>query len=277
MPTIVLDKCIQCMKCVTDCPSGAIDIKTGTIASTCIHCGHCIAICPESTILPDTGVIHPLEASNINSDDFRRFTAELRSHRRYSKKEIPQEIVDALIENMKHYGSASNARPIQITVVKSPEKIQQLNDVSASTLLKSLQLIASPLIAPFIKLFAPSIDLKSLSTYKDSFIQKQKTNKSLICHHAPVVLLFHGPVSKFGMGEADAYIWATNTTLYAKTFGLGSCFIGFIVKAMERNKDLKAAMKIPKNHKVYASLVLGYPKAEYVNETSRESPEVNLV
>ena len=99
----------------------------------------------------------------------------------------------------------------------------------------------------------------------------------MVCHHAPLVMLFHGPISKFGMSEADAYIWATNTTIYAKTLGLGSCFIGFIVKAMGRNKILKKEMNIPVGHKVYAALVLGYPKVIYKNETSRERPEVNFV
>lgn len=277
MPTIVLDHCTRCMKCVTDCPSDAIDIKKGNIASTCIHCGHCVAICPESTIMPDTGVVKPLETSTVTPDDFRRLISGLRSHRKYSKKEVSDETIEALINNMKHYASASNARPLKVTVVCNPEKIQMLNDLTAETLLKSLKLISSPIISLLVKIFAPSINIKTLTKYKDSFIEKQKNNNSLVCHHAPVVMLFHGPKSKFGMGEADAYIWATNTTLFASTMGLGSCFIGFIVKAMERNKSLKREMNIPDKHKVYASIVLGYPKAKYLNETSRKEPEAFII
>lgn len=273
MPTIKLDNCIKCMKCVSDCPSNAIDIEKGDIAQTCIHCGHCVAICPESTILPDTGDIIPLENSKITSNDFRILTSNLRSHRKYLKKEIPNEIIEELIENMKHYSSASNARPIQVTVVKNKDKIQLLNDLTLKTLIKSLNVITNPVVQLLLKVFAPTIDIKSLKNYQKSLIIKQRTNKSLVCHHAPLVMLFHGPNSKFGMGEADAYIWATETTIYAKTFGLGSCFIGFIVKAMERNKTLKKEMKIPENHKVFASLVLGYPKDNYVNETSRTKPD----
>lgn len=277
MPTIKLDKCIQCMKCVTDCPSNAINIKDGSIANTCIHCGHCVAICPESTIFPDQGDIHPLETPTFTSENFRQLTSGLRSHRKYLKKDVPIEIIEALIENMKHYASASNARPIQVTVVRNKEKIQLLNDLTAETLLKTIKLVTSPIIALLIKIFAPSIDIAGLKNYKNSFIKKQKTNKSMVCHHAPLVFLFHGPDSKLGMGEADAYIWATNTTLYASTLGLGSCFIGFIVKAMERNKTLKKEMNIPANHKVYASLILGFPKAKYLNETSREKPITKVI
>lgn len=277
MPTIKLEKCTRCMKCVTDCPSNAIDIKKGTIANTCIHCGHCVAICPESTIFPGQGDIQPLIKSSITPKDFCSLSAGLRSHRKYLKKEVSEEIIEALIENMKHYASASNARPLKVTVVKNKEKIQLLNDLTAETLLQSIKLITSPIISALIKVFAPSIDVAGLKKYKESFLKKQKTNSSMVCHHAPLVLLFHAPVSKFGMAEADAHIWATNTTLYAKTLGLGSCFIGFIVMAMKRNKNLKKEMNIPANHKVYATLVLGYPKSNYLNETSRKAPEFSMI
>ncbi len=277
MPTIHLEKCTECLKCVKDCPSGAIDIKTGFIANTCIHCGHCVAICPESTISPDHGEINPLEQSSLSSADYQKFVAGLRSIRYYLKKEVPEDIIQLLVDNMKHYASASNARPILITVIRSPEKIQLLNDLTTETLIKTLKLVTLPILKPFLKVFAPSINIHGLKRYKESFIQKQETNSSLVCHHAPLVLLFHGSVSKVDMSEADAYIWATHTTIYAKTMGLGSCFIGFIVKAMERNKILMKEMDIPAGHKVYAALVLGYPKVNYKNETSRVRPEMEIV
>jgi nitroreductase len=262
---------------VKDCPASAIDIESGVIADTCIHCGHCVAICPESTITPDFGEIIPLQTSSISPEDFQNFSAGLRSIRYYLKKEVSDETIQLLIDNMKNYASASNARPIKITVVRSQEKIQLLNDNTLDTIIRPLKLVTSPFIKPFIKVLAPTINVKSLKKYKESFMLKRKTNSSIVCHHAPAVMLFHGPVTKYGMADADAYIWATNTTIYAKTLGLGSCYIGFIVKAMERNKGLRKEMNIPANHKVYAALVLGYPKVNYKNETSREKPAVNLI
>jgi nitroreductase/NAD-dependent dihydropyrimidine dehydrogenase PreA subunit len=277
MPKILLENCTQCLKCVKDCPANAIDIKKGSIRDTCIHCGHCVAICPESTIEPDTGEIKPLQNSNLTSENFENFISGLRSVRYYLKKEIPEETILLLVENMKHYASASNSRPINITVVRSAEKIQLLNDAALDSIIKPLKLISLPIIRTFIQIFVPSINVKSLNRYKKSFIRKRKTNSSLVIHHAPAVMLFHAPVTKYGMADTDANIWATNTTIYAKTLGLGSCFIGFIVKAMERNKGLRKEMDIPKGHKVYAALILGYPKVKYKNETSRERPAVKFI
>jgi nitroreductase/NAD-dependent dihydropyrimidine dehydrogenase PreA subunit len=277
MPTILLNKCIQCLKCVNDCPSKAITIETGKIDNSCIHCGHCVAICPEQAVEPDLGAIRPLEQMTVSASDFQQLSAGLRSCRSYLKKSVPEETIRALIENIKHYPSASNARPVQITVVQTPGNVQKLNDQATGSLIKTLKLVTNPFLKPIIKVVLPSLNIEGLSKYKNQFIERQKTNSSQVCHQAPAVMLFHGPASKLGMAKTDADIWATYTSIYANTLGLGSCFIGFIVKAMERNKGMRKEFNIPEGHEVYASLTLGYPKNKYINETSREEPEFTII
>jgi nitroreductase len=262
---------------VNDCPSNAIDITSGTIDSNCIHCGHCIAICPQSTISPDHGTIKALEQSTVSPTAFQQLTAGMRSCRSYLKKDVPEETIHALIENMAHYPSASNARPVKVTVVRSKEMLELLNNSTATILINKMKLFTSPYLSPLIKLFVPSVNIDGLKKYLKSMIEKEKANKSMICYHAPAVMLFHGPKTKTGMAESDALIWANSTSLYANTMGMGTCFNGFIVKAMEGNKAFKKAFNIPVNHEVYTSLLIGYPKVQYVNETSREKPEVNFI
>lgn len=277
MPVIDLEKCNRCLKCVKDCPSRAITIETGEIAETCIHCGHCVAICPEAAVNPDFGDIFPLREHSISSDEFRKLTAGIRTCRSYLSKEIPDEVLLKLVENMKHYPSASNARPIHLTIVRTKEKIKLLNDLTAETLIRMFSFIASPIAGCIIQLFAPSLNIKKLRQYKTTFLVLRKTNDSLICHHAQAVMLFHGPFSRAGMGEADANIWATYTSIYANTMGLGTCFNGFITKAMGGKSKVNPKFGIPSNHQVYAALLIGYPKVKYQNETSRKSPDVVLL
>jgi nitroreductase/NAD-dependent dihydropyrimidine dehydrogenase PreA subunit len=276
MPVIDLEKCTRCLKCVKDCPANAITIKTGEISDACIHCGHCVAICPEMAVSPDFGYIFPLQPHPVAPEDFRSLSAGIRTCRSYQQKEISDAVLRQLVENMKHYPSASNARPIKITIVRSKEMVKLLNDLTAEALIRMFSLITSPVISLLIRIFAPSLNIKKLKRYKDSFIELKKTNDSLICHHAPAVLLFHGKASKTGMLEADANIWATYTSIYANTMGLGTCFNGFIVKAMGKKSKLNTQFNVPANHQVYASLLIGYPKVKYKNETSRKSPEVDF-
>lgn len=277
MPIIDLNRCTRCLKCVKDCPSNAITIATGAIANTCIHCGHCIAICPEMTVFPDKGEIVPLRPHSITAEDLSAFTAGIRSCRHYQSKEVPEDVLMQLVDNLKHCPSASNARPLQLTIVRSSEKIQLLNKLTEDSLIKLFSFITSPFISLLIKLFVPKMNIQELKRYKGFFLEQQKVNDSFICHHAPAVILFHGPVTKTGMLEADANIWATYTSLHANAKGLATCFNGFIVKALGKNGKHNHHFGIPVTNRIYASLLLGYPKVKYKQECSRESPEVTLV
>lgn len=277
MPVIQTEKCTRCLKCERDCPALAITIKTGEIAETCIHCGHCVAICPEKAVLPDFGEIIPLRGHRVTAEDFSLLTAGIRTCRSYQDKEVPEALLVRLVDNIKHYPSASNARPLQVTVVRSGDKIKRLNSLTEEKLLKMFSLASMFPVSLFLRFFIPAGELRKLKLYKEKFTGQRKTNDSMICHHAPAVILFHGPVTKTGMYEADANIWATYTSLFANTMGLGTCFNGFIVNAMKKKSRQNAELGIPAGHRVYASLLVGYPRVKYVNECSRKSPEINLV
>jgi len=277
MPTIQLENCIKCMKCVNDCPSDAIDIEQGTINDTCIHCGHCVAICPESTIFPEGNDITKLQSGTVSAKDFQQFSAGIRTCRSYLQKEVDDKLLNQLVENMKNYPSASNARPIEITNVKTREEVQKLNHQTAQKLIKTIGMITSPVLMPILRILAPKIGVYKLNNYKKKFIARQTPESSQVCHHAPVVMLFHAPKTKYGMAPADAYIWSTYTSLYANSLGLGTCFNGFIVIAMERNKSMRKEFNIPSDHQVYASLLIGHPKVKYVNEAGRAAPHLNVI
>lgn len=277
MPRIELELCIKCMKCVKDCPSDAIDIEKGSINDSCIHCGHCVAICPESTVYHDAGDIKKLKPALVSPDNFRNLSANTRTCRSYKDRELDNETLDLLVENMKHYPSASNARPLEITILKTRESIKKINDQTANTLIKTIGLFTSPFIMPILQVLAPKLGLRRLKNYKKQFLARQIPGSSQVCHHAPAVMLFHAPVTRFGMADADAYIWASYTSIYASTLGLGSCFNGFISNAMKRSKSMRAEFGIPAGHQVYAALLLGHPGVKYANETGRNSPEVKYI
>jgi len=226
-----------------------------------------------STVFPDEGVINKLQPSNVLSGDFQHLSAGVRTCRSYLEREVDIETMQLLVENMKHYPSASNARPVEITIFNTKETIENLNNQTARKLIDTLQVVTSPFLKPILRLLAPKLNVAPLRSYKKLFITRQTPDSSQVCHHAPAVMLFHAPVARFGMAGADACIWATYTSLFARTLGLGSCFNGFIVNAMKRSRAMRKEFKIPETHQVYAALLLGHPRVSYKNEAGRVSPK----
>ena len=147
-----------------------------------------------------------------------------------------------------------------------------MNDRTAQKLIKTIKLVTSPLLMPILKFAAPKMNISGLNNYKKQFIARQTPESSLVCHHAPSVMLFHAPVTKYGMAAADAYIWSTYTSIHANTLGLGTCFNGFITNAMVRSKAMRKEFRIPSGHQVYAALLIGHPKVKYTNEAGRAEP-----
>ena len=183
MPFIKLEKCTRCLKCVKDCPAQAITIETGEIADSCIHCGHCVAICPEMAVRPDFGDVFMLQPHAVTPKDFRNLASEIRSCRNYLQKDVPDAVLLQLVDNMKHYPSASNARPLQISIVRSKEKVKLLNDLTEEALIRMFSFVCSPWISPFLRIFVPSMNMNKLKRYRDSFINQREVNDSQICHH----------------------------------------------------------------------------------------------
>ncbi|MFC2089813.1 nitroreductase family protein [Bacteroidota bacterium] len=276
MPEIELSNCTDCMKCVNDCPVNAIDLTNERILTKCIQCGHCVAICPESCFTPFHEEIIPLGDRVIKTEMLENHFAGLRSVRKFKKSKVSETDLNRLISNMKNYSSASNTRLLEITVVQDAEKIRILNDMTMDTIIRALNLGVHPLLRPLTAIFRPGLDFRLLSKYRKSFIKQRSEGSQAVCHGAPLIMLFHGPKISESMLDADANIWAANTVSLAATMGIGSCYIGFIVKSMARNKKLKAVFGIPENHVVHSVLAMGYQAVKYVNSTGRKEPKVSV-
>jgi nitroreductase len=51
--------------------------------------------------------------------------------------------------------------------------------------------------------------------------------------------------------------------LIASSLGLGTLYTGYVVAASGRDKTIQRLLKLPKKHKVYGGLALGYPEITF--------------
>ena len=65
--------------------------------------------------------------------------------------------------------------------------------------------------------------------------------------------------------------------LMAETLGLGTCFVGFLILAIENSTELKDIMNISSDHQAIIAFTVGYPAADFLRLVARNSVKVDWV
>lgn len=265
--------CIDCGMCEKVCPSIAVHPQTATFDNTCISCYQCLAVCQPKAITLGQMQPHPITPHGIQPEAFEALIGSRRSVRLFKPKPVEEELLNRIIATLHQTPTASNGRKTGIVVITDPEKLEQLNNDVYNSLLSTYQKFTNPLMSPIARLLLGK-KYSLLKQYKKNFAEKRKTRPMLVTHSAPVVILVYQEPGMMGLPEADTNLWAGFAMLYARTFGLETCYNGFIVKALSRSNELSRKYGIPKGKKVYASLLMGYPSVKYHNTAPRKAFEV---
>ncbi|MCX5880624.1 MAG: nitroreductase family protein, partial [Deltaproteobacteria bacterium] len=72
-------------------------------------------------------------------------------------------------------------------------------------------------------------------------------------------------------------IAAANIMNFAHSSGLGTCYIGFLTLALKFSSALRNKARIPKDQKVCAALILGYPAYGHTFSASRKQPAIQWI
>ena len=105
--------------------------------------------------------------------------------------------------------------------------------------------------------------------------RRVESEKDLFFYHAPCVIIIHAPDKKFF--PQDCAIAAQNIMLGARSLDIGSCWIGFSDIMLNRSRKLKTKLNIPNNHKIMATIALGYPMKFPEKALPRKDCDVNWI
>lgn len=75
------------------------------------------------------------------------------------------------------------------------------------------------------------------------------------------------------MAVADGAIALTFAELAAVSYGLGTCWAGFVMMAA-RSEAAAAALRLPAGHKLLGAMMIGYPKVNYHRIPLRAEPQL---
>lgn len=273
------DKCTECMLCVRDCVMGVwrdINGKSQVVdIDLCNRCSHCIAVCPSDAIIHEgleKEEIVLVNRKSLNPDIYRDIIISRRSIRQFKKEPVPREVIEQILDLARYAPSASNDQNVGYIVVTDKRLIEETaKDIFV--FISRLYNKTKKGIVGIITKFTGLADNRYLKIM--DYVQKQnaETGRDFFLHGAPVLILIHAPKdTRFTSDNCN--IAATIIMNYAHTLGLGTCLIGLMVMALRFRGKLRKKLGVPKNRRVYACLVMGYPAYKYANTVSRKKTEV---
>lgn len=253
-------KCRKDGICVNICPcqifkpgtSGVPEVEAGLV-STCIRCGHCVSACPGDAItvkaLKDTD-FKPDSSRLPEFEVFEDLVMSRRSIRTFKNGPVKIELLQKLLEMTRYCPTARNTQALSWLIVNGPEKVRQV-------------------AADVINIFRPIERMAPLVKAFDN-------GEDPVCRNAPQLLIAYGP-EKYAWGSLDAAIAIANLELAAKTSGLGTCWGGFVTNAATSDKLIGRHLGLDDSEKIFAALMIGYPKYAYRKVPPRKPLRLKVV
>ena len=277
------EKCINCLKCIKDCPSQLFSKQKETKKKEvlfedphklCVRCGHCIAICPTEAIMyegadPFFEVGEEKDLTKIVSyDDLLKILRMRRSIRVYKKEDVPKEKIKAVLEAMRYAPTASNLQGWRYLVLTDKEEIKYLSEETSKFFKFARKILPFRyLVAPFLtgrtrrRVLSPKTKLQL-----DNALNRMKKGEDIIFFDAPCVIILYSKKYANAMAANDAGIAFTHGMLAAQAMGLGTCWIGFAQRRLQNIKRIKKHFQIPKGNHVWGVITMGYPAIIEIND-----------
>ena len=197
--------CISCGMCQNDCPNNVFvitDIGAKATTQDCLKCGHCVAICSQKAVSISGFEDEPEEFLHIETPDPEALLAMMkgrRSIRQFTEQDIPQEIVEKIIEAGRYTPTGRNTQGVSYVVLR--ENKDEYERIAVSWFRK-----LRPIVGLFMKHFR-HIHIDDHYFFKG----------------APVVIVIKS--DNIGTGVVDGALAASAMELMARTYGLGVLYL----------------------------------------------------
>lgn len=288
MEAIFIDKekCTLCGLCYPICVRRIIEegdeAAIITDSSLCILCGHCKAICPEDAPqLPslDADEFEPVpqKADLPSAEQLMGFFRSRRSIRIFRNNPVEDEKLDSIIQAGRFAPTGGNRQPLRYVLIQTPEKLKSVRDMTIEYLVNQAEDIEKAVRRQEedgVALPDKYINRSVFVTLWRNLAKFNKEGIDRLFYHAPAVFICHLNPLEASTPDVDPGLAAMQMVLMAEALGLGACFIGFLVFALEESHQIREAVEIPKNHKVSLAFALGYPDVSYPRLVSRNPARV---
>ncbi len=263
------ERCIQCGECANECPAEVIgmdEYPEMINEEGCYRCQHCLAVCPTGAVSilgrdPDNSI--PLEENLPDPVHLEALIKGRRSVRRYTGKDLPQDLIDELLEVSWHAPTGVNNQSVLFTVVREGKVMERLRAEVMDKL--GGIMVAGKLPEDFAGQYL-GMAIKAW----------QEGGQDIMFRGAPHLLVASAPKDS-PCPLQDTHIALTTFQLMAHARGVGTVWDGMFMMALNVCPDLTDRLGIPDDHLVGYAIAFGEPEVEYHRTVQRGPALVNLV
>ena len=281
-------KCTKCGLCIPICVRRILQEGEKAVEildpGMCLYCGHCKAVCPadafEFSEENDQFLPMPNKKEIPSAAVFSRFLRRRRSLRVYQDRPVEKTKLKMLIEAGRYAPTGANRQACEYVVASGRKALDEICTLAIESLQKQGKEIQE-VIEQYRRSKKPLpeelISRQTLPPVWERIAGKWEEGVDQLLHHAPAVIIIHMKKGIAATPEIDAAIASTQMVLLAETLGLGTCYIGFLIWAVENSGELKKALEIPPENKALVAFTVGYPDVEFLRFVARNPARVNWV
>jgi nitroreductase len=163
--------------------------------------------------------------------DFLEVVKGRRSNRKYLEKEVPEDLLEQVLEAVRWAPSGGNIQPWEVIVIRDPQTKKRLQDTLGGYNPARKAIVAAPLLLVLCG--------------KEKIPDTYRKDKDITTKFGEWWFLFH-------LGSA-----AQNLCLTAHALGLGTVMVGFF-----DHDKAKEILEVPEGYEVVLMTPLGYPASE---------------
>jgi nitroreductase len=226
----------------------------------CIPLRHCVAVCHTRALRPQSvalrGLSRPIDRNKVLSPDLlTHHLRTRRSIRNFKSGEVPRETFAAILHTVRHAPSGHNHQPVAWTIL------------DGRTAVSAFLSQATEWMREEVRAKTPLSRTLSLA----GAVRAVDKGKDVVTRGAPHVVFAHVPAQGI-TPKTDAVIAATWFEIVAHAHGVGTCFAGYLMFALEHRPELARFLDIPEGRVVPAALLAGVPKYRYRRMVPRDAP-----
>ncbi|MBU1229297.1 MAG: nitroreductase family protein [Proteobacteria bacterium] len=244
--TVDQDLCDREGACIDSCPHSlllrgpdGIPVTRAGAETLCIRCGQCVSICAKGAL-----VNHFLEgqeflekaALNRGADPLTYAMKTRRSVRAFQARPVDKAVFKELFDVVRFAPSGNNAQKLWWIVTLEREGTRHLAELALQWMRRTY--------------------------YPDSLDEVWTGDADPVLRGAPHLVLCCAP-EDYRWAGTDSAIALTHLDLLAVSRGLGTCWSGIFLRALEGWPPLAEALNLPSGQRVFGGLMLGYPRHDY--------------